>query len=146
MKKGLFLVVASAALLLSSCASSIKTASKNAVAFPGMTVSRADYKLSADVNAEVEVKEFTTLFGFFKNVKITGEEKNVVRKGLVSGYNVDEAGKIALYKLLEANPDFDYLTNIRIQKTFTKKFLLFFTKYNTTVTVTAKGITLKTEK
>ena len=48
--------------------------------------------------------------------------------------------------MLEANPSFDYLTNIRVEKEFTRKWLLFFTKYNTKVKVTAKGITLNTEK
>lgn len=146
MKKILFLMFASASLLLSSCSSSIKTASKNSVAFPGMTVSRADYKLSSDVSANVEVKEFSTLFGFIKNAKVVGEAKNEVRKGIVSGYGLDPASQIAVYKLLDANPEFDYLTNIRIQKTFTKKWLVFLTKYNSQITVTAKGITLNTEK
>ncbi len=132
-------------LTLGSC-SSIKTMSKNAVAFPGMTVSRADYSLSKDVSAEVEVQEFTTFFGMVRGVKTIGEAKNETRQGVVSGYALDKASQVALYRLLDANPKFDYLTNIRVQKEFTSKWYFFFTKYNTKVKVTAKGITLNTEK
>ena len=67
MKKLLLILTgASLALMLGSCTSS-KTMSKNAIAFPGMTVSRTDYSLSKDVSAEIEVKEFTT---FFKLIRI----------------------------------------------------------------------------
>lgn len=146
MKKLITLAVAAVMIATTSCTNKILTNSKNTVQFPGMTVTRADYKLSKDVTAEVEVKEFKTLGGYIRTAKTTGEEKRKLRKGIVSGYGLDKASQIAVYRMLEANPTFDYLTNIRVEKEFTRKWLLFFTKYNTKVKVTAKGITLNTEK
>lgn len=146
MKKLITLAVAAIMIATTSCTNKILTNSKNTVQFPGMTVTRADYKLSKDVTAEVEVKEFKTLGGYIRTAKTTGEEKRKLRQGIVSGYGLDKASKIAVYRMLEANPTFDYLTNIRVEKEFTRKWLLFFTKYNTKVKVTAKGITLNTEK
>ena len=146
MKKILTLAVAAIMIATTSCTNKITTNSKNSVQFPGMTVSRSDYKLSKDVTAEVEVKEFKTLLGYIRTAKTVGEEKRKLRQGVVSGYGLDRASQVAVYRLLEANPSFDYLTNIRVEKEFTKKWLLFFTKYNTKVKVTAKGITLNTEK
>ncbi len=131
-------------LILASC-TSIKTTSKNAIPFPGMTVSRSDYKLSKDVSSEVEVKEFRTLLGLIKGAKVLGENKNEKRTGTINGYVLDPASQIAVYRLLEANPSFDYITNIRIQKEYSSKWVFFFTKYNTKIKITAKGITLNTE-
>jgi hypothetical protein len=130
--------------LVSSCSTTRSTISKNAVAFPGMTVSRSDYKLSNNVTSTVKVKEFS-LFGL-RFARVEGEKKRVLRQGYVNGFNLDPASQIAVYKMLETNPEFDYLTNIRIKKEFQKKWFLLFTTYKTDVTVTAKGITLKTEK
>lgn len=144
MKKILTLSVA-AMIALSSCSNKVLTNSKNSVQFPGMTVTRSDYKLSKDVTAEVEVKEISALGGFVRTAKAVGEEKRKLRQGVVSGYGLDKASQIAVYRLLEANPNFDYLTNIRVEKDFTHKWLLFFHKYNTKVKVTAKGITLNTQ-
>lgn len=144
--KKLFIAVVAAGMTLASCTNKLTNSSKNAVQFPGMTVTRADYKLSKDVTAEVEVKEMKTLMGFIHTTKTVGEEKRKLRQGIVSGYGLDQASQVAVYRLLEANPSFDYLTNIRIEKEFTKKWLLFLTKYTTKVKVTAKGITLNTEK
>lgn len=146
MKKLITLAVAAVMIATTSCTNKILTNSKNTVQFPGMTVTRADYKLSKDVTAEVEVKEFKTLGGYIRTAKTAGEEKRKLRQGIVSGYGLDKASRIAIYRMLEANPTFDYLTNIRVEKEFTRKWLLFFTKYNTKVKVTAKGITLNTEK
>jgi len=111
-----------------------------------MTVSRADYTISKDVSAEVEIKEFKTLGGLIRNAKAIGEAKNETREGVVNGYGLDPASRIAVYRLLDANPKFDYLTNIRVQREFTSKWCFFFTKYNTKIKVTAKGITLNTDK
>lgn len=144
--KKLFIAAIAATMVFTSCTKKLTNNSKNSVQFPGMTVSRADYKLSKDVSAEVEVKEMTTLLGFIHTTKTIGEEKNKLRQGVVSGYGLDKASQVAVYRLLEANPSFDYLTNIRVEKEFTKKWLLFLTKYTTKVKVTAKGITLNTEK
>lgn len=130
--------------LFASCTTQ-KSISKNAVPFPGMTVSRADYDLSKDVKADVEVKELKVL-GFLSFVKAVGEEKNTTRQGIVMGFGLDKAGQIAAYRLLDKNPEFDYLTNIRVKKEFTSKWLLVATKYTTNVEITAKGITLKTDK
>lgn len=129
---------------LASCTTQ-KTISKNAVPFPGMTVSRTDYDLSKDVKADVEVKELKVL-GFLSFAKAVGEEKNTTRQGVVMGFGLDKAGQIAAYRLLEKNPEFDYLTNIRVKKEFTSKWLFVVTKYTTNVEITAKGITLKTDK
>jgi hypothetical protein len=146
MKKTILPLIAAATLLLGSCTAKISSLSKNAVSFPGMTVTRADYKLSKDVTADVEVKEFSTLFGYIRKAKTVGEAKNESRQGIVSGFNLDPASQVAVYRLLDANPTFDYLTNIRISKEYTKKWMVFFTKYNTKVKIMAKGITLNTEK
>jgi hypothetical protein len=147
MKKITLSVAAVAAVLFTtSCSQKINSASKNAVNFPGMTVSRTDYKLSKDVTADVEVKEFTMLGGFIHTAKTVGEAKNEKHYGMVSGFGLDAASQVAVYRLLEANPSFDYLTNIRITKAYERKWLVFFNKYNTKVKITAKGITLNTEK
>lgn len=132
-------------LMVASCTST-KTMSKNQVAFPGMTVSRTDYTLSKDVSAEVEVQEYTTFFKLVRGAKTIGEAKNEIRRGVVSGFSTDPATEIAIYRLLEANPKFDYLTNIRVSREYTSKWKFFFTSYNTKIKVTAKGITLNTEK
>jgi hypothetical protein len=146
MKKVFFGAIAGAAFLATSCSSSIMTNSKNSVPFPGMTVTRADYKLSKDVSSDIEVREWSTLGGYLKGAKVVGETKNQLREGIVSGYKLDPASKIAVYKLLDANPDFDYLTNIRVKREYIKKWKFFFTSYNTKVIVTAKGVTLKADK
>lgn len=145
MKQLLFTAVTIGAMVFSSCSNKLSTMSKNSVPFPGMTVTRADYKLSKDVTAEVEVKEARWL-GFIYTAKSIGEAKNELRQGFVSGYGLDKASQIAMYRLLEANPSFDYLTNIRITKEYTKKWIFVGTKYNTKVKIVAKGITLNTEK
>jgi hypothetical protein len=54
-------------------------------------------------------------------IKIEGEKRRVERRGSVNGFNLDPASQLAVYKMLESNPDFDYLTNIRIKKEFNKK-------------------------
>lgn len=146
MKKVLLLLGTSCALLFATSCSTSKSISKNAVPFPGMTVSRADYTLSKDVSAEVEIQEFQTLLGMIHTAKAIGEAKNETREGVVLGYGLDPASRIAVYRLLDANPKFDYLTNIRVQKEYSKKWYFFFTKFNTKVKVTAKGITLNTDK
>lgn len=146
MKKNVIIVAAGLGLLLSSCSSSITTNSKNSVPFPGMTVSRADYKLSKDVTADVEVKEWSALGGWLKGARVVGEAKKQRREGVISGYKLDPAAQIAAYKLLDANPDFDYLTNIRVKREFTSKWKVFFVSYNTKIYITAKGVTLKTDK
>lgn len=146
MKKFSLIAIVASTMLLASCSKKITTMSKNSVPFPGMTVTRADYKLSKDVSAEVEVKEWTALMGYLKGAKTIGENKREFRQGIINGYGLDKASQIALYRLLDANPNFDYLTNIRVSKEFTRKWLLFVTKYSTKVKITAKGVTLNTEK
>lgn len=146
MKKLSLLVVVATAMIFASCSKKISSNTKNSVAFPGMTVTRADYKLSKDVSAEVEVKSWSALGGALKGAKAVGENKRETRQGIVNGYGLDLVSQIAVYRLLDANPNFDYLTNIRVTKEFTRKWLLIVTKYNTKVKVVAKGITLNTEK
>jgi hypothetical protein len=146
MKKLSLIAVIAAAMFSASCSKKISSNVKNSVPFPGMTVTRADYKLSKDVSAEVEVKEWTALMGYLHGTKTIGENKRELRQGIVNGYGLDQASQVALYRLLDANPNFDYVTNIRVTKEFTRKWLLFVTKYNTKVKITVKGITLNTEK
>jgi hypothetical protein len=146
MKKLFLFAVVASSMLLTSCSSKISSNQKHSIPFPGMTVTRADYKLSKDVSAEIEVKAWSTLLGYLKGAKAVGENKRELRQGIVNGYGLDLTSQIAVYRLLDANPNFDYLTNIRITKEYTRKWLLFLTKYNTKIKVTAKGITLNTEK
>lgn len=147
MKKLSIIAVVASTMLFASCSKKISTMSKNSVPFPGMTVTRADYKLSKDVSAEVEVKEWSTLMGYVRpKAKAVGENKRELRQGIVNGFGLDRASQIAVYRLLDANPNFDYLTNIRVQKEYTRKWLVLLTKYNTKVKVTAKGVTLNTDK
>lgn len=146
MKKLLLIAGVTSAMFFASCTNKISTNSKGSVAFPGMTVTRADYKLSKDVSAEVEVKEWSALGKLLSGAKILGEQKNEVRQGVVHGFALDRAQQIAMYRLLDANPNFDYLTNIRFVKEYTQKNMLFFKKYNTKIKIIAKGITLNTEK
>ena len=62
MKKIIISAVVVSALAFASCTKKLSSMSKHSVAFPGMTVTRADYKLSKEAfNAEVEVKEFYVL-------------------------------------------------------------------------------------
>jgi hypothetical protein len=146
MKKFTLIAAIASAVFLASCSSKITSNRKNSVPFPGMTVTRADYKLSKDVSAEVEVKSWSTIAGYLHGTKAVGENKRELRQGIVSGYGLDWESQIAMYRLLDANPNFDYLTNIRVTKEYTKKWLLFLTKYNTKVKITAKGVTLNTDK
>lgn len=146
MKKLTLALFVATTIVFTSCTDKLSTMSKNAVAFPGMTVSRADYKLSKDVSAEIEVKEFSALFGLIHHAKAVGENKHEIRQGVVFGFGLDLASQIAVYRLLDANPTFDYLTNIRITEEKTHKWLLFFHKGNTKIKIVAKGITLNTEK
>jgi hypothetical protein len=145
--KKLFLVFGAATMLFSSCATKKEsTNSKGSVAFPGMTVTRSDYKLSKDVSAEVEIKTWTALAGLLSDSKAVGEQKREKRYGNVFGLALSDAEKIAVYRLLDANPNFDYLTNVRFTKEWTHKNFYIFHKYNTKIKVVAKGITLNTEK
>ncbi len=144
--KNITLALLGLTILFASCKTTLSTMSKNSAPFPGMTVTRADYKLSKDEVGTVEVKEWTTLFHLVHAVKTVGEKKKEKHIGLVSGYGLDKASEIAAYRLLEAHPDFDYLTNIRITKQYTKSWKFLFTTYKTEVKIVAKGITLNTEK
>lgn len=146
MKKLSLALFVAAMMVFTSCSKKLSTMSKNSLPFPGMTVTRADYKLSKDVSAEIEVKEFFMLGNLIHTAKAIGEAKHELRQGIVSGYNLDKASQIAVYRLLDANPNFDYLTNIRITQEFTRKHMVFFRKANTKVKIVAKGITLNTEK
>src|SRR4051812_4090715 len=100
MKKLFLPAMAAVALAFGACTVKQFDNSKNSVAFPGMTVTRADYKLSKDVTGEVEVKEWSTLFGLLhgpRKLNAVGEDKNKLRQGLVSGINLglSAGGKIA---------------------------------------------------
>ena len=122
---------------LASCATTQNTASRDAVAMPGITLSRDDYKLMDDISSEAEIK--VTLGIFYKGV----DRKNL-KVGSVSGYGAGIDEKMAIFNLIEQNPDVDYLTNIRVLKSYKKGFLGISKTYKTKVI--AKGIQIKTDK
>lgn len=125
-----------AVMLVSSCMT-VNQASKEAVGIPPLSLSRADYTLTDDVNAEAEVRVY---LGFI----MRGADKKNIKigqiQGLPSNPTIDE--RLAVYNLIEQNPEFDYLTNVRYYKTFIKK--PFKKTYKTKVV--AKGIILKADK
>src|SRR5688500_15683833 len=102
MKKFSLFAIVATAMILASCSKKISSNLKNSVPFPGMTVTRADYKLSKDVSAEVEVKSWSALMGYLKGAKAVGENKRELRQGIVNGYGLDKESQIALYRLLDA--------------------------------------------
>ncbi len=132
------IAIAAVGLLASSCLT-ISEAGKESVELPPLKVTRADYVLTDDLSAEAEVRVY---LGFImrgadkKNIK-TGK---IYSAGQAYGAGLDE--KLAIYNLIEQNPDVDYLTNIRYYKTYTQK--PFVKKFKTKVV--AKGIVLKTDK
>jgi len=139
MKKTLKLIAlgAIAMIMMSSCATTLNTSSRTSVSLPGITLERSDYKITDDINASAEVK--VTFGVFYKGV----DRKNL-KVGNVSGYGKGIDEKLAIYNLIESNPNVDYLTNIRVLKSYKKGFLGISKTYNTKVI--AKGIQIKTDK
>lgn len=129
------LVVSVIVMMAVSCRT-VQRATRDSIQLPGLRVTRADYTLTSDVSAEAEVK---VILGMF----IKGADKKNIKEGRINGgFNttIDEA--LAVYNLLEAHPEIDYLTNIRYVKTYTQK--PFVKTYKTKII--AKGIILKTDK
>lgn len=122
---------------LFSCSTTQNTATRSAVTLPGITMERSDYELTDDIEASAEVK--VTLNMFYKGI-----DRRNVKVGKVSGYGSGMDEKLAIFNLIENNPDVDYLTNIRVMKTYTKGFLGISKTYKTKVI--AKGIKIKTDK
>lgn len=130
-------MLAITAALFSSCATTQNTASRSAVSLPGIIMERSDYELTDDIEASAEVK--VVLGIFYKGV----DRKNL-KVGKVSGYGAGIDENMAIFNLIENNPEVDYLTNIRVMKTYRKGFLGFSKTYKTKVI--AKGIKIKTDK
>ncbi len=130
-------VLAVTAALFSSCATTQNTSTRSAVTLPGITMDRSDYMLTDDMEASAEVK---ITFGIFYK----GVDRNNLKVGKVSGYGSGMDEKMAIFNLIENNPDVDYLTNIRVMKTYKKGFLGISKTYKTKVI--AKGIKVKTDK
>lgn len=126
-----------ATVALASCATTQNTASRDAVAMPGITLERSDYKLTDDISSEAEIK---VTFGIFYK----GVDKKNLKVGSVSGYGAGIDEKMAIFNLIESNPDVDYLTNIRVLKSYKKGFLGISKTYKTKVI--AKGIQIKIDR
>ena len=124
-----------ATAMFSSCVTISRT-SRAALDVPGLTYERSDYTLSDDISAEVEVK---VILGFIYK----GIDKRNIKIGQLNGRSAGSIDQqMAVFNLIEKNPEVDYLTNIRYFKTYTKK--LFSKTYKTKIV--AKGITIKTDK
>lgn len=127
-------------LFLTSCKTTLTRSTREEMSMPPLKVKRSDYKLVDDVSAEVEVKVTKFLFLTF----IKGADKKNIKQGEIVGggaaTSIDE--QLALYNIIEKYPDFDYVTNVRYVKTYSKK--MFTTTYKTKVTV--KGVILNTDK
>lgn len=142
MRKLLLVALATVACLatLTSCKVTVTSSSRDQVTMPALKVKRTDYKLTDDVSAEAEVSVFKFLF----IRKVKGVDKKNIKEGQFLGGGVATSAdeKLAVYNLIEKNPDFDYITNVRFEKVYTKS--LFKTVYKTKVI--AKGIILNTDK
>lgn len=104
---------------------------------PGLTFERSDYKLTGDIEASAEVK---LIFG---GLIVKGIDKKNVKIGQLNGKNLSSTDEgMAVYNLIQKNPEVDYLTNIRYFKTYDKKL---FSKTLKTKII-AKGIIIKTDK
>lgn len=132
-----FLIGAIATVALASCATTQNTSTRTAVALPGITLERSDYKLTNDISADAEIK--VTLGIFYKGI-----DKKNLKVGEISGYGKGMDEKMAIFNLIESNPEVDYLTNIRVMKSYKKGFLGITKTYKTKVI--AKGIKIKTDK
>jgi len=130
-------MIALVAALFTSCATTQNTSSRTGVSLPGLVLERSDYKLTDDIEASAEVK---VTFGIFYK----GIDKKNMKVGKISGYGAGIDEKLAIYNLIEQNPDVDYLTNIRVLKTYKKGFLGISKTYKTKVI--AKGIKIKTDE
>ncbi len=144
--KKIFYTIATAAILatgLSSCVTySSSTMNREAVQFQGLRMERKDYTLTSDLTAEAEVT--ITKFLIWTWVKTDGQKDKGrdIKIGILGGMPSAKEEAVAAYKLLDANPNVDYLTNVRYMKTFTKKG--FKSTYK--VKVMAKGVKIKADK
>lgn len=129
------LLAAITCVALSSCLT-INTSTKEGVKMPGLTVTRADYILTDDLTAEAEVKYI--LGGLI----VRGDDPKNIKVGTLGGMSASRDEQLAIYNLLEKNPQIDYVTNVRYQKSYVKK--IFSKTFKTKVI--AKGIILKTDK
>ena len=94
------------AVLASSCTTVRTTTTRDSYNINTFAVERKDYKITEDVTAEAEVR--VNWLGGVKvdGVKYKGNEQKV---GIIGGKPGSKDEQIAAYKLIEANPDFDYL-------------------------------------
>lgn len=129
------LLAAITCVALSSCLT-INTSTKEGVKMPGLTVTRADYILTDDLTAEAEVKYI------LNGLIVRGDDPKNIKVGTLGGMSASRDEQLAIYNLLEKNPQIDYVTNVRYQKSYVKK--IFSKTFKTKVI--AKGIILKTDK
>ncbi len=133
MKK--IILAAISCIALTSCLT-INSNMREGVKMPGLTVNRTDYILTDDLTAEAEVKYI--LGGLI----VRGDDPKNVKAGSLGGMTASRDEQLAIYNLLEKNPQIDYVTNVRYQKSYVKK--IFSKTFKTKVI--AKGIILKTDK
>lgn len=140
--KKLFLQVlafTAVAFMAVSCAS-VSTATRENLKLPPIKLTRADYTLTNDLSAEAEVKVYNILIWSW----IKGADASNMKIGKIvgsdAGATIDES--LAIFNLLEKNPEIDYVTNVRYIKTYTQK--PFVKTYKTKIM--AKGIILKADK
>lgn len=132
-KIGLLLIVLFA---LSSCKSTVSFQNRNSMNLNEFRLTRADYQITQDASAEVTVK---VILGFITK----GIDKKNIKTSRIENVWLGSADEeMAVYQLLQAHPEWDYVTNVRFVKTFEKT--LFAKTYKTKVI--AKGIILKTGK
>mgnify|MGYP007002357110 CR=1 FL=1 len=132
-KLGLLLIVLFA---LSSCKSTVSFQNRNSMNLNEFRLTRADYQITQDASAEVTVK---VILGFITK----GIDKKNIKTSRIENVWLGSADEeMAVYQLLQAHPEWDYVTNVRFVKTFEKT--LFAKTYKTKVI--AKGIILKTGK
>lgn len=138
MKRSLIRLGVLAIVLLSlvSCKSTINYQNRNSMNLNEFKLKRSDYSITADASAEVEVKIIMRLF-------TKGIDKRNIKTARIENVWLGSADEqMAVYKLLEEHPEWDYVTNVRFVKSYEKK--PFVRTYKTKVI--AKGIIIKTDK
>jgi hypothetical protein len=123
------------AMFFASC-QTINIANRESVNLPPIKLKRADYKITEDASADVEIT--LILGGLIKK----GYDAKNIKQGRYEGWNGNFQEKMAVYNLLEKHPEWDYLTNVRFVESYTQKIFSKTWK----VKVIAKGVILKTDK
>lgn len=122
-------------LALSSCRT-VNYQTRASLTPGSFLLKRSDYKITKDASAEITVE--TMFWGLIKH----GIDNNNIKYSNIENVwlgSFDE--KMAVYELLEKNPNWDYVTNVRFVKSYEET--LFSKTYKTKVI--AKGIIIKTD-